>query len=439
MRQMEEYMVVRQFLDRVCQQVRTRQMHPEIREELLGHIEDRAKLLMLEGNTEEPAVQEAVKQMGDPGDIGKSLHLAHRPQLDWKLLVMLGLFLIIGLIGMLSVYYADERYSVSLVERKLFYFGLGVLFLIGFYFLDYRKLKKYSALVFFFFVILMTVSLVYGQLYDISTVYIKVGHTGVNIITFSLIPLLLALAGMKPASQWGRWETVLNILYRGVLPVVLYSISSSIIYTYIYVIGFLVLTWRTSKSLKQFAMISTLPFAGLAIFLCTRTDHLLLRWREFMNPSAKEMWYMGNNADAIQAAGWFGQGFGQAPPKIPYVLYDNVYPYLIYCFGWLFGIVVGVLILLFLVRIWNISTVHRDSYAKYIAALLIVVFGFRLLWPLLMGLGILPRVTLDPPFFSYSGMNQILDMAAVGLLLSIYRRKNMIPSEVGEAAPMKVA
>ena len=97
---------------------------------------------------------------------------------------------------------------------------------------------------------------------------------------------------------------------------------------------------------------------------------------------------------------------------------------------------VGVLILLFLARLWNISTVHKDSYAKHIAVLLIVVFGFRLLWLLLMGLGILPRVTLDPPF-SYSGMNQILDMAAVGLL-SIYRRKNMIPSEVGEAATMKV-
>ncbi|AYB46827.1 FtsW/RodA/SpoVE family cell cycle protein [Paenibacillus lautus] len=439
MRPVEEYKVVQDFLAQVCKQVRARAMHPEIREELLGHIEERTELLMLEGNAEEPAVQEAVKQMGDPGDIGKSLHLAHRPQLDWKLLVLLALFLIIGLVGMLSVYYADEGYSVSLVERKLLYFGIGVLFLIGFYFLDYRKLKKYSALVFFLIVILMVISLVYGQLYDMRTTYINIGPVGVNIITFSLIPLLLALAGMKPPSQWGRWEAAWNILYRGVLPVVLYSMSSSIVYTYIYVIGFLVLTWRTSKSMKQFAMISALPLLGLAVFLFTRVDHLLFRWREFMNPSAKEMWYIGNNADAIQAAGWLGQGFGQATPKIPYVLYDNVFPYLIYCFGWLFGIVVGVLILLFLVRLWKISTVHKDPYAKHIAALLIVVFGFRLLWPLLMGLGILPKVTLDPPFFSYSGMNQILDMAAVGLLLSIYRRKNMIPSEVGEAAPMKVA
>ncbi|ACX62714.1 FtsW/RodA/SpoVE family cell cycle protein [Paenibacillus sp. FSL H8-0457] len=439
MRQMEGNIVVRQFLDRVCKQVRTRQMHPEIREELLGHIEDRTELLMLEGLPEEFAIQEAVKQMGDPGDIGKNLHMAHRPQLDWKLLAMLALFLIIGLVGMLSVYYGDERYSVSLVERKLFYFGIGVLFLIGFYFLDYRKLKKYAAPVFFFIVILMAVSLVYGQLHNMRTAYINIGHIGVNIITFSLIPLLLALAGMKPASQWGRWETAWNILYRGVLPVVLYSISSSIIYTYIYVIGFLVLTWRTSNSMKQFVMIAALSLTVLLSFLFTQTDHLLFRWREFMNPSANEMWYMGNNADAIQAAGWFGQGFGQAAPKIPYVLYDNVFPYLIYCFGWLFGVVVGVLILLFLVRLWNISTVHKDPYAKHIAALLIVVFGFRLLWPLLMGLGILPKVTLDPPFFSYSGMNQILDMAAVGLLLSIYRRKNMIPSEVGEAAPLKAA
>ncbi|MGV2805144.1 FtsW/RodA/SpoVE family cell cycle protein, partial [Clostridium perfringens] len=76
MRPVEEYKVVQDFLTRVCRQVGARAMHPEIREELLGHIEERTELLMLEGNAEEPAVQEAVKQMGDPGDIGKNLHFA---------------------------------------------------------------------------------------------------------------------------------------------------------------------------------------------------------------------------------------------------------------------------------------------------------------------------------------------------------------------------
>ncbi|MFE9275668.1 FtsW/RodA/SpoVE family cell cycle protein [Paenibacillus glucanolyticus] len=439
MRQMEEYQIVRQFLDRVCKQVHTRQMHIEIREELLSHIEDRVEFLMREGNAEGPAVEDAVKQMGVPEDIGKSLHLAHRPQMDWKLLVMLGLLLIIGLVGMLSVYYGDERYSIVLAERKLLYLGIGVLCMTVFYFLDYRQLRKYSAPVFFFVVLLLAFSLLHGQLYDMRTPYINIGFIGVNIVTFSLLPLLIALAGMKPASQWGRREAVLNTLYRGVLPVVLYSISSSIIYTYIYTVGFLVLAWRTSRSRKQFVLISVMPLAGLSIFLFTRMDHLLLRWREFMNPSVKELWYMGNNAEAIQTAGWLGQGFGEVTPKIPYVLYENVFPYLIYCFGWMFGIATGVLILLFLMRIWNISAVHQDIYAKHISSLLIVVFGFRLLWPMLMGLGVFPKVTLEPPFISYSGMNQIMDLAAVGLLLSIYRRKNMIPSEAGDAPSVKAA
>lgn len=69
---MEGNIVVRQFLDRVCKQVRTRQMHPEIREELLGHIEDRAELLMLEGLPEEIAVQEAVKKWGIRGISAKT-------------------------------------------------------------------------------------------------------------------------------------------------------------------------------------------------------------------------------------------------------------------------------------------------------------------------------------------------------------------------------
>ena len=181
----------------------------------------------------------------------------------------------------------------------------------------------------------MVISLVYGELHDMSADYLSIGPIGVNIITFSLIPLLLALAGMKPVSQWGRWETVLNILYRGVFPVVLYSMR--LYYLHVYLCNRVPNFDMENKYKHETIRYDRAPFAGLVIFLCTRTDHLLLRWREFMNPSAKEMWYMGNNADAIQARVGLDKVLVK-PPKIPYVLYDNVFPYLIYCFGWLFGV-----------------------------------------------------------------------------------------------------
>ena len=85
-------------------------------------------------------------------------------------------------------------------------------------------------------------------------------------------------------------------------------------------------------------------------------------------------YFMRVIADAVSSAGWFGQGF--APnPGIPYVYSDSIYPYLIYCFGWLFGIVVGMVVLLFLARMWSISNVLHDSYGKNIVTGVFVVMG----------------------------------------------------------------
>lgn len=439
MRLVEEYKVVQDFLGRVCKQVRARALHPEIREELLGHIEERTELLMLEGNAEEPAVQEAVKQMGDPGDIGKSLHLAHRPQLDWKLLVLLALLSLIGLFGALSVDYGGTEFMSDFFERKAWFFGIGLILLIGLYFLDYRKLKKYSGVLFFITLCLMALTEFYGTNINGANLYLHVGPIVIPMLgTVSAFLLLLAGAGMKPAGQWGQWEGVLQILYRGVLPVFLYGWSDSMVYLFVYVLGFLVLTWTTKKNVKQFAVLTVLPFIVLAYILFSKRFYIMWRLEGLADREGPGGYFMRVIADAVSSAGWFGQSFAAPNPGIPYVYSDSIYPYLIYCFGWLFGISVGMIVLLFLARMWSISKALHDSYGKNIVTGVIVVMGLRLLIPIIMGFGVVPLISLDFPFISYGGVNNMLDFAIVGLLLSIYRRKNMIPSEVGEAAPMKV-
>ncbi|MEC0254347.1 FtsW/RodA/SpoVE family cell cycle protein [Paenibacillus lautus] len=440
MRPVEEYKVVQDFLARVCKQVRARAMHPEIREELLGHIEERTELLMLEGNAEEPAVQEAVKQMGDPGDIGKSLHMAHRPQLDWKLLVLLALLSMIGLFGALSVDYSGTEVVSDFFVRKAAFFGIGVILLVGLYFLDYRKLKRCSGVLFFITLCLMAFTLIRGVDVNGLTIFLDFGPIMIPMLgVASVFLLLIALSGMKPASQWGLWESVFHILYRGVLPIILYSLSGSMVYLFIYLLGFLVLTWTTKRNIKQFAVLTLLPFFGLAYILFTKRLYLMWRLEGLADREGGGGYFMRVIADAVSSAGWFGQGFAAPNPGIPYVYSDSIYPYLIYCFGWLFGIVVGMVVLLFFARVWSISNVLHDSYGKNIVTGVIVVMGLRLLMPILMGLGVVPVISLDFPFISYGGVNNMLDFAIVGLLLSIYRRKNMIPRGVGEAAPMKVA
>lgn len=440
MRPVEEYKVVQNFLSRVCKQVRARAMHPEIREELLGHIEERTELLMLEGNAEEPAVQEAVKQMGAPEEIGKSLHLAHRPQLDWKLLVLLVLLSMIGLFGALSVDYAGTEIVSDLFIRKLVLFGIGLIFLIGLYFLDYRKLKKYSGVLFFITLCLMALTLVRGIYVNGHVTFINFGPIGFPILgVASVVLLFIATAGMKPANKWGTWESILKVLYRGVLPIALYSMSGTMVYMFFYLLVFLIMTWMTRRNIKQFAALTMMPIISIAYFLFTKRNYLMWRLEGLTDLEGNGGYHMRVIADAVSSAGWFGQGFAAPNPGIPYVYSDSIYPYLIYCFGWLFGIAVGMVILLFLARMWSISSVLHDSYGKNIVTGVIVVLGLRLLLPILMGVGVVPIVSMDLPFISYSGFNHMMDFAIVGLLLSIYRRKNMIPSGMGEVAPIKAA
>lgn len=439
MRYIEEYRTVQDFLDRVCKQVRAKPMHAEIREELLSHIEERAELLMLEGNAEEPAVLEAVRQMGEPEEIGRSLHMAHRPQLDWKLLVLIGMLSVIGLVGMLNVDYSDGPSKTGLFAHKATFLGLGAIFLVLLYFLDYRKLKKHSGALFFITLCLMAYTLFQGVTINGQTLYLSIGSFAIPMLgNVSILLLLIALAGMKPASQWGLWKGMLITLYRGVLPVVLYALNDSMVHPVVYLLGFTGMTWATSRNFRQFSLLMIVPFTSLAIVLVTKQQYLMWRLERIMDREGDGGYVMRAASEAVSSAGWFGHGFGAPNPGIPYIYSESVFTYLIYCFGWLFGIALGIMVFLFLARIWTISSVLQDAYAKHIVMAVIIVFCMRMLIPLFMGLGIIPAFSLDPPFISYGGTNQLIDLAVVGLILSIYRRKNMIPSDLGGIEAVRV-
>ncbi len=89
MNQLEQCAAVAAFLNRVCRHVRARELHADIREELISHVAERMELLLEEGMPEEEAAAEAVRQMGDPDAIGRNLHQAHKPAVEWKMFVII--------------------------------------------------------------------------------------------------------------------------------------------------------------------------------------------------------------------------------------------------------------------------------------------------------------------------------------------------------------
>lgn len=152
--------LVQDFLDRICSKVRASAVHDDIRLEMMNHLEECIMEQMDAGKTEEEAIAAAVEQMGDPNVLGKQLNAAHRPKLAWDVVVLLIGMMIIGGITLLSLSSALDT-GISIV-RKITFAAAGVTFMGVMYFIDYRKLRKHSGLLYVVALLLMAITFRYG-------------------------------------------------------------------------------------------------------------------------------------------------------------------------------------------------------------------------------------------------------------------------------------
>lgn len=95
------------FIGSVTEQIRCVRARDGIARELSDHITDQAEAYEAMGEVHEDAVNRAVREMGDPVEVGVELDRIHRPQTDYKLIGMVFLFhiagfFIIGQVGYLS-------------------------------------------------------------------------------------------------------------------------------------------------------------------------------------------------------------------------------------------------------------------------------------------------------------------------------------------------
>lgn len=429
MQNSEENEVVQQFLDQVCRHIKVKKMHTEIREELTNHIEDRIEEFQQRGSSKETATHKAIEEMGSPDVIGKSMNETHKPVLNWRIALLLTIISLIGVVGAVCIDVSGSSRIPDLTARKTLQMGIGLVFLVCFYFFDYQKLKKYSDQVFFLLLFMNAFILMNSPMINGVKGYLALGPFSINMLYSSVLLFLLALAGMKPIKEMNGTRTILHTFYRGVFPLLLITyIGNSVLYGVIYAAGYIMMMWFTKRNVKQFAVVTMIPIVAMIYFTMPHLVILKDRFMTFFQPIGNYAYLQMKSMEAIRSAGWFGQGFASSNPGLDYVQSDSLFPYLIYCFGWIFGLITIILIGMFLGYLVQLLSKVKESYGRQLISVVLFFFTIRFAWPILMSFGFLPFVGMELPFIGYGGSNQWIDLSAIGLVLSIYRRKNMIPA-----------
>lgn len=157
-------------------------------------------------------------------------------------------------------------------------------------------------------------------------------------------------------------------------------------------------------------------------------QRLMNFWDRYNDPQGGGYMYI-QIGEAIRTAGWWGHGLASVNSRLPMIHSDTLFTYLIYSLGWLAGCVIVLCAVLFMVQMVNVTLEIRDQYGKLVVSGISALFAVQLIWSLGMSLGVLPMTGMNIPLISYGGSQLLFQMAALGLILGVYRRKDMIRTQ----------
>lgn len=445
---------IQRFLDEVCGRIRAKEMHEEIRLELSTHLEELVlERLEREKHSEqqeplnngvlEAAIEDALKQMGDSQTIGKQLHRVHKPKTDWSLLAITAAMVGIGLLAMYTLRHFAEL--SPLFEKKLVYTGIGAMTMIGLYFVDYRKILRFRWLVYSIAVglFLLAHSERFGVRMNGAEKWISIAGTTIDVASIAPYLFIIAYAGyfasekltfQRISKRSLAYAKELGFFYA--VPAFLYATAPSLSSLAVHFFGAsILLLTRKHGWMRLVLYFSSFVFMVLAMaefrFISIRQSIFYGRFENYIRiftGGNRQLDGSTISLENIRSAGFWGHGFNAQVGRLPYAFGENIFAYLIGSLGWAFGIALVLLVAAFVYRSICIVRQTKDPYARLLVTGLSSVIAVKFAWSMLMSFGLLPFVGVAMPLVSYNGIvHTFFEMASIGLLLSVFRRKDIIP------------
>jgi cell division protein FtsW (lipid II flippase) len=432
-RQHEE---ITSFLKQVCREIKAKEVHSEVRLELESHLQELIEEKLHIGVDLDMAVKESISQMGTPDVIGQQFHLAHRARFNWGLLAVVVAFMGIGLVAIFSAQTANYRQNLTSIGLKqIVYLGIGSSLMLLISFSNYRKLATYAWALYVGTIALLSYVILFGIRVNGAAGYVDWYYFQLNIPALSPYLLLIAIAGIwstsprivaneSSAQAFLRtsWINVGIVWLPGLLILATHSIANFILFF----IGCLTMILVRKKRTILVVHCSLLAVAfGYFLF---SLSYKLQRLLSFTHPNEDPRgvnYVLTQSKLAIQSAGWWGHGFGAPLSRLPDLQAEMMFPFLIYCFGWGAGIALIIMVALFVQQTVSVSRKVKDPYGKTIVSGLLTVFVTQFMWNMLMSIGLAPFSSFHLPFISYSGSLVVFQFVSIGLMLSVYRRKDL--------------
>ncbi|WP_160680602.1 FtsW/RodA/SpoVE family cell cycle protein [Clostridium sp. C8-1-8] len=419
----------KKFTDEVCSQVKCTEMHEDIKEELNCHLQELEEEYIAQGSTDEEAAKLAVAHMGDSEKIGFDLNKIYQKTPEYKTLFICSIFIALGLLVQFSIYKnAPKIISYNDYIKMIILTILGVILGVVAYFLDYRKLERYSWHIFSAATILIGLILFFGKYINGKLNIIFLG-TAFDLSTIASVLFIISLCGLIPKiynSKYGILKLLLMICFSGYFIILTRQGVSFIVYCVL--LGGLLVYSGIPK--KLILIMLTLGTFSICTFIFSDSYRIHRLMYIFVFPRNGDIDYVvGKIQLLLSNSKLIGNGISkEVISTTPLINVDFIFTYIIYSFGWIVGITILIMITLLLFNLFKTSKNIKNSYGKLLFKSITLALTIQFLLPIMSNLNLISSLYISMPFIGYNGSSVIMNMVLIGLICGIYGRKNLSKS-----------
>jgi cell division protein FtsW (lipid II flippase) len=436
-----------EYLKILLEQIRCKKARPYIQQEFQNHIEDQIEANMHAGMDYERAEKEAVKDMGDPVEVGTSLDCIHKPQIAWKLLLMIILISIAGIATHIIIATHINVVDASISSRYVIHVIVGLIVMMILYFMDYTLLARFSKVIAVILLSICLLTLFFGVSVNGMTYYIFIRGRAIH--TQALMLFYVPIYGGVIYKYRGLgYKGFIKAIAWMIIPVVLVlRIPATMIAGLMMISMLVMLTIAIQKD--WFVVHKKKAMAGLwGIFMVLPV--IMFFGMYFGNVLAayqKEriQAFVSNSGDAnsltmtvrsFLAANKFIGGNGVDISRfLPAFNADYILTYVSSTYGMIAAILVCCSLAVLIFIIFGTAMKQKNQLGMIMGCGCGMIFLVSSLINILENLGALPPTGTFLPFLSAGGSYIVVSYGLIGIVLSIYRYKNVYPPHIKMKMP----
>ena len=355
--------------------------------------------------------------------------------IDLGIVISTILLIVYGMISISSATHIRSGGSMGTLKVQIIAFILGIIGVILILLIDYKTFGDNYVLIYITDVFLLALVLIVGFSTKGTKGWIDLGPVNMQPSEIVKIGYILTFAKYleKKKGNLNRIIDVLPAMLHLVLIVGLIMLQPDAGTALVFIFISIFMLFAAGISYKIIAGAFGAFLISLPVMWKLLKPYQQSRILVFLNPELDPMdkgYHVIQSKTAIGSGQLWGKGlFEGTQNNLGFVLErhtDFIFSVIGEELGLIGALVLMMLFLWLLLRCIHIAKVSKDDYGMLICVGIISMFLFHILENIGMTIGLMPVTGIPLPFISYGGSSLLTNMAAVGLVLNVGMRRQVI-------------